>query len=394
MIAGIVTLSGLLLFGFYKYQNYKKLKELVKNTRLTQTMPQIAFNEVRPNSGQLKNEFLAIHPILSTPTILSDQMIVGTLTGYIDSYDLKSGEVIWSFKKQAPVLSQAAMSKQCILIGEGLHETMISSLSCIRLSERKISWQREFLGHIESQPVVTTIKEEEIALITTGPSGLWAIKTKDGSVSWAADIGHVDSAPVVFENKIYVLAQKDLLEPKSNLVVLALSSGEVLKSVPIDGQPFGSIHILKDTNQIFVNTAHGQVTSPQKEDKGWIYVFSLKSLKLVWSRQIQDMILPNAVIEKDRVFFASKLGKVHAYALKDGGLLWTKQISKEIHASPALVSNKLALTTYNGKAVLLSLEDGKELESMDIGPNSTSSPIPYGNRIIFTSASQVLIYGK
>lgn len=412
----IFFLSGVSLliagFTFFAWNHYH-LRRLHKGTRLLtqQELPHIQIikkssknRKPAETHGDLFFQFTK-NKILSNIAIQDGRLFAGTWEGSLDVFSSASGDLLWTVKKKEPILSEPAISNKFLLVGEGLHTSETSSLTAIDVIEKKILWQREFLGHLEAKPLIDANQNQ--TWISTGPSGIWSLELKTGKVLWQKKIGHSDSTPYFDGKNLYIASQPDETKKESKLFCLDAKTGEIHWSLLLPGQPWGTPKIVESEKEnkktLYLTTALGQLGPLKKSDKGWSHAVNIKKKQLLWSSSLSSMPLMESEYDASLglVFHTLKNGEVLALKMQSGHSAWVRNIKSEIRSAPTLTSSleitaskkELLVLDYSGTLYFLSSETGKTLKTLQVGPQSTSRPAVLGNKIYIASPGQLFAYG-
>ena len=323
--------------------------------------------------------------ILSTPVIAGGKLIYGLFKGDIGALDTNTGAPLWRLTTPNPVFALTLGPKGRLYACEGLHTTRFASLYAITPESGVIQWQRSFSGHLEE--TISFSADDKSLYLGTGPNGLWRVGTNDGAVIWHADIGHIDAAPLVDGDKIYVPAQDERAQ-KTYFYALNAADGTVAWRMKLPGQPWGSPVMNEARDRILTTTGNGQIGITRETDAGWAQGISLDG-QLLWQLPLPGMPLqPSLYIPREDIIIHSiKSGDIVALHASDGGKAWTAEAEGDLHAPATLARNDelLVAVTYDGNLTIHDAATGKRIALWAVGKHATASPVADGDQLYVTT---------
>ena len=331
--------------------------------------------------------------ILSAPVIYGDALLYGSYEGSVEAVSINNGAPLWSLPLTDFVFSLTKGEDSIIYASEGLHYSEDSGFTALHAVDGTVLWQRRFYGHLEEAAAHNGTK----IWLGTGPGGLWSLNAKDASVLWHAKIGHIDSEPLLANNRLYVPAQEDTKNAVAQLYALDADSGKIAWQLPLKGQPWGSPVLDKTGSLILNSSGMGQIGVTRKTDTGWAQGVSLDG-KLVWEVPLPNMAIQPAsyVADANIVIHATKSGDVIALDAATGKTAWQVKVGNDLQAAPALYKKGdqwlLAVTSADGQFALLDALTGHDIKRMLVAKSSTSSPIMADDTLYILTAHQIQAY--
>ncbi|MGZ3650485.1 MAG: PQQ-binding-like beta-propeller repeat protein [Bdellovibrionota bacterium] len=311
---------------------------------------------------------------LSSPVVSGGLVIFGTWENTVEAYSLIDGSLVWRVHKKEPVFSLTLAAPNLLLAGEGLHTAPSAAITAISLPSGRPLWSREFPGHIESAPTATA----DHVWLGTGPAGLWCLDAHSGEVLWHSQIGHVDSTPLLSGGSLFVSSQPVEGENKSVFWRLDPSTGKILWSLPLPGQPWGSPHFDVRSQLLVTSTGVGQVGVNLATDHGWAHGINLSG-KSAWTTELSGNPIEASVQPAGRglVVFALTKGEVVALKSADGRVAWHRPLPGPMQADLAMEpgSGTVAAAGSGGTLFLFEGKSGTPLEPHLIDNDSTSAPL-------------------
>ncbi|TAL38109.1 MAG: hypothetical protein EPN97_04250 [Alphaproteobacteria bacterium] len=340
-------------------------------------------------SAPLRNEPLA------GPIVAGDLLLLGTFAATLDAISRADGKPVWSIKKHEPVFTNPVALKDKGYAGEGLHTAVSAGITAFSLPDGKVLWERQFLSHVESSPLV---REDEHRLWAgAGDQSLWCLDTRDGSAVWRKKIGHIDSTPFIMDGTLFVTSWPDLKVPKAKLFALDPGDGSEKWNVDLTGDIMGSPQPGPDS-AILVTTAIGQVGPQVATDKGWAHAVS-RDGKLLWTVELPGISLPepSVLFDKGLVIHTLKTGQIVALRVRDGTTAWSTTLGKQLDAPAALRADTnpplLAAVTTEGAVSILDAESGTEIRRFNVKQGGYAPPVFDGDLLYITTPRDITAYG-
>lgn len=330
--------------------------------------------------------------ILSTPVIVGDAIVYGTLDGAVEAISVTNGHPLWSIKLPDAVFSVTRDNQGVVYAGLGLHHSKDALLTAIDPVKGTILWQRNFKGHIEEP--VTIDNDHHQLWLGAGPQGLWSVDTKTGKTLWHKKLGHLDSTPLLHKGILYVPAQKSETVLESVFYALNAADGKVLWTLDQPGQPWASPVMDKTGGVILTTTGIGQIGVLKESDKGWAQALSLQG-KTLWQKTLPDMPLtPNVYVPEDDIMvYITKKGTIIALHVSSGEHVWETDMGTNLWSEGALVrlfqDKLIAVTSGDGTFHLINAQTGRLVFKKKMGVASNSAPIIYKQIIYVTTAYNI-----
>jgi outer membrane protein assembly factor BamB len=335
------------------------------------------------------------HEPLAGPTVAGDLLLIGTFDDTVDAVSRIDGKPVWSLKKHEPVFTNPVATKDVAFLGEGLHTAISAGITAVSLPEGKVIWERQFLSHVESAPLVDVSQNRLWA--GAGEESLWCLDTRDGSAIWRAKIGHIDATPFIRDGVMYVISWPDSKVHVTNLFAVDPDNGDVKWKVPLEGDIMGSPQAGPD-GTILITTAIGQVGPIQAYDRGWAHAVS-KDGKLLWTLKLPTISLPEAAVLADKgiEIHTLKTGELLALHVKDGSVAWSRQLGKAFDTPATLRTDTnpplLASITSEGLVSIINAEDGTDIRNFNVKQGGYAAPAFDGDIMYITTPRDIIAYG-
>ncbi|RKX93935.1 MAG: hypothetical protein DRP84_07780 [Spirochaetes bacterium] len=98
---------------------------------------------------------------------------------------------------------------------------------------------------------------------------------------------------------------------------------------------------------------------------GFIYTFSLNRKRPLWRFFIGGDLENPFVLNGKRLFFFDIYNRLYSVNLADGKLMWIRDVNDEIIGQPFIVKNKIVIATQKGNILAFSEADGKLIMQYD-----------------------------
>lgn len=263
-------------------------------------------------------------------------VLVGAIRGLLYAFDAKTGENIWTYDAEGPILgtvnlhdpSDADGDEQVFIIGQG-----DGALHCIELATGKKLWQAEATDRCDGSP---SIRGGQIVY---------------GSCAAAL---HVFSA----------------------------TDGTKIKDVPLD-----------DESQVAGGAAMSGGSAFVGSHSGRLFNIDLERGEILWANQdSEDEIFETPAVNKEYVVFSSYDGFLYALDRETGTKIWSFD-TEGLPTSPVIAGEKVVVTA-DGILSLLNLSDGEVTWSYEIS-DEVSSPAIINEMIVVGSEDGIVsAYGS
>ena len=191
------------------------------------------------------------------PTAGLNKIFLGTESGKVYALDAETGELVWQVKIKGEVITQPAIDSGILVVNSA--SGLIKAFDA-RTGEEL--WQVEQdVPALTLRGISTPVIASGGVLIGSGKGELSVYILEKGQAGWTTEVGEatgstelervidVDSAPVVFGDKIYVISAR------GNLVAIDLKSGRILWKRQYSS--FRQISVYR--NDIYITNTSGHV---------------------------------------------------------------------------------------------------------------------------------------
>lgn len=188
---------------------------------------------------------------------------------------------------------------------------------------------------------------------------------------WKKDLGKIESSPVIYNGRLYVLSQIDALF--SQLHCIDMYSGDSIWNTPISGESISSPAIINGLLFVGFNT-------------NTFYCINIDTGEIRWYYETNNMFKSSPVVYQNSVFIGCNDYYVYRLDIDSGDLIRKYQTTGPIKSSPAIANNKMFVATTNGYLFGFQLTDEAALWEYDIYSGGDdgqlmSSPTVYDNKL-------------
>lgn len=267
--------------------------------------------------------------IAGGPSVGMNQVFVGTENGDIFALDAETGTLVWQVKIKGEVITTPAFDSGILVVN-----TASGILKALDASNGQELWKVE-----QDVPALTLrgISAPVIAsggvLVGTGKGELGVYILEKGQAGWTTEVGEatgstelqrvidVDSAPVVFGDKVYAISAR------GNLVAIELKSGRILWKRQYSS--YRQIAVYR--NDIFITNTRG-------------HVYALNRLNGIerWSNvELSNRSVTGPAVVEQYIVVGDFEGYLHWLDQETGEIVSRHQVdSSGVHATPT-VSNSI-----------------------------------------------------
>ncbi len=296
-------------------------------------------------------------PIVGSPLIDNDKVIVGGLDSTLYALDINTGSVIWKYKAQGPFRGSPCLHENRIYLvsGNGLLYRIASDSGRFEGTFNALNGvmgdrQYDFADYFGSTPIVS----DKMIYFGSGDD-IYAVSLENGFVRWTYRTGGpVHSSPVISGNRLYSGSFDGhiyALDLHTGSLVWKFKStgnayfpkGEVMGNpVTVYGMVIAGA---RDYNLYAVDGRGGFCNWMKTFPAGWalpitvndtvvyagtsddrtLFAFHAVNGSEIWKTDAGFNIMGGMAIGKYFGYFGTLAGKLHAIDLRTGKIAWTVQ---------------------------------------------------------------------
>ena len=178
----------------------------------------------------------------SQPVVGASRVYIGSEDGTLLAIDENSGKIIWRFRSKGPVRGPAALAGETVYFGSG-----DGYVYAVNSSDGKLRWRNRTGAGVQS-----VVRVEDRILVASLDNFVY-LYSLDGDRLWKRQLpGRISSQP-------FTTRDGALFTPLSSsaAVVLGLSDGRPVNTLPIDEELTTSAAPIGVGDAVFVTTQHG-----------------------------------------------------------------------------------------------------------------------------------------
>ncbi len=268
-------------------------------------------------------------------------------------------------------------------------------------SQADILWNYHTQDIIDNTFTSSSIVVDDVIYSTTSSGELYALNRIDGSYLWSINVGEKPTAPVFYDNNLYVgtkqgLIVVDLETKKQNEKLL----GKILsKPVLADGRVFfgnenGDVYALDSESEEIV--WHLNLIDEIYISEPWsniIFINSGKSCnavdinsgEIIWSFETDGIITSRPYVFDNVVYFGSWDTFIYALQTGSGDLKWKYETGWGIETTPVISNDIVYVGSLDNNFYALNKDSGENIWFFTCKAAIHSSPIVYGEYVFFGS---------
>ena len=272
------------------------------------------------------------------------------------------------------------------------------------------------IGHIKTGSAIygaPVVNETRLYLpVASGKNSIIALDLVEGNKLWTAEIGGVETSPVLLHGKLFVTSLN------GSLYCLDTSSGKTEWTFRTDdaihSSPAADDSLLffgNDEGFVFaVNAFDGKLKWKYKTGAAvfgspcfsggttfigsrdhFLYAFDAAHGDVKWKFDSGDRIMSCPSVNDSLVFVSSLNGTVSAVSINDGALKWKFTNHSVVNTTPVVTASAIFVGALDDNLYALSPGDGSVLWKYDIGSRIKTSPVA-SRGMLFVAAEDKSVY--
>ena len=381
---------------------------------------------------------------VGSPCIAGNRVCVAGLgafnSGVVHALDTGSSEKRLAWSKappllKLPVVSSPVTAGDCVLFGDGMHQTDGASLHAVLADSGRLLWKYELPGklvHMEGAPTIAANrvflgagnggllcldisrislagKEQASAEIQKQLAAEWqklvdayekekkvdpdfAIPPTEDSLPkaapkllWQQGAGawHIDAPVTVVGDKVLAASAYLDLEKSGERVLLCLQAetGNTLWKTPLDQNPWAGATIAGDLVILGASTIRLEPKDAPR-GRGSLVAVNLSDGQPRWKKLLPGGVVSSVAVKGSLVISTATDGVVRANDLASGDLKWTYPAGAPLFAGPAIAGDVVYAGDLKGVVHAIGLTDGKGAWKLDLNETATKDAMIYGSPIV------------
>jgi outer membrane protein assembly factor BamB len=325
--------------------------------------------------------------VLSSPLVADGAVYVADCVldplgsiGSIYCVDAATGEIRWRTRDDAGFkgfFSSPALSadRKLLVIGQGLHYDVDSSLVCVETLTGRLKWTVQTPLHIEGSPAIAGNIVVAGAGAVEGPAPdyepkgnpgyVFAVDLQSGEELWRYDLADPESSPVIIDGIAYI---------GSGYNGKAVAALKIAPQDELDGErlvwktdtPFpatGAVTAAGD--MVLIGCGNGNFVESAPDPEGAVIALDRTSGKVRWQKTTSDAVLASIAVCDGVAYCPVRDGKLLALDIDNGGkVLWEVDAGdgKPLLTGPAVTEKTIYVVRNDGYLIVLDRESGEVLE--------------------------------
>jgi len=314
---------------------------------------------------------------------------------------------VWQYNAQAGVSGTPLVRDSVMVVG-----TLHGEIQAVNVNNGKRLGYKVMEGSIVGTPVLDGTRV--IFAMSGLPESVAVMDLGNGDRVWTYPAGPVESAPLLYEDLVYVTTLQ------GSLIALEKSSGEeAWKFAPEEnGQPIRSSPA-SDGSVICFGSDDGHVYGVDRESgrmlwktdagasvfaspiitsdlvivgtiKGVVVALDAATGSLKWSYATGSRIYSAAAGARNAIYVGSADGVLHALDPAAGTLLWEFEAGSVIASAPLVASGLIFVGSLDKKLYVLDAGTGQELWQFEAEGRIRVSPVLWGEYLLVTSEDKYI----
>lgn len=319
----------------------------------------------------------------STPVIADGKTYVGTLSGDIHCFDLRTGDLHWTYKSVEMVAKNdippgfnapLALNDTTVFGGDDF-----GTFHAVDRATGKKKWTFETSAEIVGGAQIVG----DAVIFGSHDGHLYSFDAETGEQNWSAEThGPVNATPTIVDGKTFTTGCDQPI-----LRVFDISNGQNSQEMPLNSLLIASAGA-RD-GKLYFGTDGGSVfeLDTKKSNQGW--TFSIPNR--------EQQINSSPAVTEDFVIIGSRDKSVHCIHRQTGELKWSFPTRGRVDSSPVVAGDVVYFGSADRNIYGVSISTGEEVWSYNARQSVTGSPaIADGCLVICTDTSngKILCFGK
>src|SRR5699024_4324343 len=319
--------------------------------------------------------------IFSSPVVNEDTIITTSDQGYVEAYDLNTGEAKWMFRSQGLNRGTPTIAEDMV-IDPGGQEGKIYGLD---IESGALEWETT----TDNIPVYETpIYDDGTIYISStidGDTEVAALDINDGKTKWTTMVAGSSYFGAALADDRLILGSQD----GQTLYALSIEDGEELWHFKASDEGFASLpSVVDDVVYAF---------STDFDDKGTLWALDVTSGEELWKVEgIGDTQAASPVVYDDVVVVSSaSIPVLKGFDRHSGELLWeNNQVNTTVN-NGAVTSNGLSFIAYQTSMLkVIDLISGDMLEQRRLDSSSTASPAIVSGQVVVGAERSLNVFSS
>lgn len=299
----------------------------------------------------------------SSPAVVGNRLYVASAvlgqfsqSGSIYCLDTDTGAVVWQTTPKnpdyRPTFSSPVVAGEYLLIGEGLHDTTDARIICLSLKpgeEGRVLWTHMTASHVESTPVVWNNR----VYANAGDDGIYCLALEPEEAGQAQVLWHLrgdqyrdaETSLLVHDGILYA----GLGMGGEAMCIIDAERGEEIKRIDTPYPVFGPPAVANGRLYFGMGTGDYVFTAEERGQKpaGEIWCVDMTTHEVLWKHSLPRNVLGAVAVTDDAIYAGSRDGGLYVIS-HEGRRLGQRMTSSPIIASPAVTDDLVYVLNVSG----------------------------------------------
>jgi outer membrane protein assembly factor BamB len=385
----------------YRFDNTRS--GAIGASSMINAQPRVLASYTIPNAaGQL---LLESSPIATRKALFlgARQQIQANAQGLLFGLSLQDGlpdpTRVWSYGDSSTraIFSSPVVHDGLLYVGEGYHQHRNCRLLCIDAATGQLAWSFRTSSHVESPPTVDFNR----LYFGAGDDGLYCLRLPDGrgqspQLAWRYPSIHVDSSPLVAENKVFVGGVVGDAIANLKAVALDAATGEKIWERPADLPMPAALSYAE--GRVFLGLGNGKFNAEADDPRGEVWCLDAATGTPRWKYPLPASVLASPVPVGERVYVVARSGECLALNAASGERVWQSSVGEAVASAPVVAGEQMYVVTLQGSVVCLDTNRGEEQWRLDdlrqVGANVYASPCLVDGKLYLTIGGTLHCVGE
>lgn len=297
-------------------------------------------------------------PVISSPVPVENGVVVAGGDGVLRLIET-TGDVVWE-TDLAEVESTPVVVGNQVIVG-----TLAGRVISVGLGDGATTWTADLGGRIRSSPLAFA----GIVMLGAGEE-LVALNGLDGEVVWRANLGVVTSSSPALSSEIVIVG-----DGSNTVHGFEAADGAEIWTYEFDPVPEDFFVVAEG---VVSAPALEDGTAWIGSTNGTVAALLIESGDGVWEADLGAPVYSSAALADNALFLTTAAGEVVALDKAQGEVLWRVDLGEPSYASPTVAGSVVIATTEEGLIFGLQADDGSELWRVTVGRDGdfmASTPI-------------------
>ena len=336
-----------------------------------------AIGQSGPTNLTLRWKYATNGAVISSPSIVSGRLYVGSQDKNIYCLDARSGGFIWNFSTSRRLQSSPAVVDGRVYVGPD-----DGNVYCLDAYNGSLIWKKYAGGYISANFASSVILRSSPTVVNDRvyvgslDTNVYCFDSNNGDIEWTYKTeGYITSSPTVADGSVYVISQ----EPDSGVLYkLDANIGSLIWKETLPYQ----LTFMGGTDMHASPTVGDDMVFASSNTQEY-YGINAATGDIEWTYRDEtalEFIICSTIYKDGLLFLIDKFSIVCVNA-GNGQPIWSTYLGEELYVSPSYADNKLYVVTDQRSVYVLNATNGDKLGHFSTSSNSWSAPSIYEGKV-------------